>query len=171
MLLILGILLFTGCLGGGEGGKNMKIDVNSPSFEEKGEIPVKYTCSGQGINPEINIGNLPEETKSIALIVDDPDAPGGKFTHWIAWNISPDTQRINENSVPSEAVEGLNGFGKTGYGAPCPPKGHGTHRYRFKVYALDKEIELSSKSKQSDLEKAMKNHVLAEGKLTGKYSR
>lgn len=149
----------------------MTLDLSSPSFEDGGKIPVKYTCSGQGVNPEIKIKKIPEETKSLALIVDDPDAPGGTFTHWVAWNISPETSEIAENSVPSEAEEGVNGFGNTSYGAPCPPEGHGTHRYRFKVYALDKRLELSGKVSQGDLEKAMEDHVLAKGSLTGKYSR
>lgn len=146
-----------------------EIKISSPEFEHNKEIPDKFGCKGKDINPELNIEGIPEETKSLVLIMDDPDAPVGTFTHWIAWNISPGVTTIEENSKPEQAIEGLNDFGKTGYGGPCPPSG--THRYFFKIYALDKKIDLEEGAKRQELEKQMQEHIITKGELIGLYSK
>lgn len=140
--------------------------VTSPAFENDKSIPSKYTCDGDDVNPPLIIEGIPEETKSLVLIVDDPDAPMGTWDHWTVWNIPP-TSKIEEDSVPG--VEGLNDFRRHSYGGPCPPSG--THRYFFKVYALDTKLNLDSNSRKKDVEKAMKGHILAKGELVGLYSR
>ncbi|MGQ9781235.1 MAG: YbhB/YbcL family Raf kinase inhibitor-like protein [Nitrososphaeria archaeon] len=143
-----------------------KLIVSSPTFENGKFIPSKYTCDGDDVNPPLEIKNIPKETKSLALIVDDPDAPKGTWEHWTVWNIPP-TESIQENTVTG--VEGLNDFGKHSYGGPCPP--FGTHRYFFKVYALDTLLNLSPNSRKKELEKAMEGHVLSKGELIGLYRR
>ena len=139
--------------------------VTSPSFGTNQKIPQKYTCDGDDINPELRIEQIPSEAKSFVLIVEDPDAPNGTFDHWIVFDI-PIRNNIGENSIPG--TEGLNSFGRHSYGGPCPPSG--THRYFFKVYALDAQLKLGSNTKKNDLHKAMQSHVLAEGELVGLYS-
>lgn len=131
-----------------------------------GVIPVKYTCDGADINPPLRIEGIPEGTHSLVLIVDDPDAPGGTWDHWIVWNI-PLVETIEEDSVPG--TEGLNDFKTQSYGGPCPPSG--THRYFFKVYALDTTLDLPTTSTKTDVEQAMIGHILANGELIGLYSR
>jgi len=143
-----------------------ELTITSPAFESNKSIPSKYTCDGDDVNPTLNIKGTPEETKSLVLIVDDPDAPMGTWDHWIVWNIPP-TNKIEENSVPG--TEGLNDFRKHSYGGPCPPSG--THRYFFKVYALNTKLDLNANSRKKDIEKAMKDHILARGELVGRYSR
>ncbi len=140
--------------------------ITSPVFENNKPIPKKYTCDGEDVNPPLNIDGIPVETKSLVLIIDDPDAAMGTWDHWIVWNIPP-KNKIYENSVPG--VEGLNDFRKHSYGGPCPPSG--THRYFFKIYALDVQLALGSNSRKKDVEKAMKDHILAKGELVGLYSR
>jgi hypothetical protein len=140
--------------------------ITSAVFENKGFIPSRYTCDGANVNPPLSIEGTPEGTQSLVLIVDDPDAPMGTWDHWIVWNISP-TEKIEENSVPG--TEGLNSFNKHSYGGPCPPSG--THRYFFKVYALDTKLVLGPNSRKKDVEKAMKGHILAEGEIIGRYKR
>ncbi len=141
------------------------LTVTSPAFQHNGTIPSKYTCDGQDINPPLTIANIPEGTKTFALIVDDPDAPRGNWDHWIVWNIPPGD--IAEDSVPGE--QGMSDFGRGDWGGPCPPSG--VHRYFFKVYALDTSLRLSSSARKADLLKAMDGHILAKGELIGKYSR
>jgi hypothetical protein len=141
--------------------------VKSPVFEHGKLIPKKYTCDGQDINPPITIEGIPKEAKTLVLAVDDPDAPSGTWDHWIVWNIPASTSKIAENSVPGE--EGVNSARQQGYMGPCPPGG--THRYFFKVYALDTELSLGSGSRKKDAEKAMQGHVLAKGELMGLYRR
>lgn len=143
-----------------------KLFVNSPSFENNTLIPVKYTCDGDDVNPPLSIGGLPKETKSLVLIVDDPDAPMGTWNHWVVWNILP-TSEIGEHTVPGN--EGVNTYRRHSYGGPCPPSG--THRYFFKVYALDIMLDLSSNATKKVVEKAIKSHVLAKGELVGLYNR
>ncbi len=150
------------------GFKMDKLKISSPVFEEGEEIPKKYTCKGENVNPEINIENLSEKTKSLALVMDDPDAPSGVFVHWVVWNISPDKTKISENSVPERAVQGVNNFGKTGYGGPCPPSG--THRYYFKIYALDSKISLEQGASKQELEMAMEGKIIAQGELMGRVT-
>jgi Raf kinase inhibitor-like YbhB/YbcL family protein len=115
------------------------------------------------------IENCPQETKSIALISDDPDASTGMWVHWVVWNIDPNVKEIKEDTVPTGAVEGMNDFGRHSYGGPCPPSG--THRYFFKIYALDTMLDISPDSQKTDLEQAMKGHILAEGQIIGLYKR
>ena len=140
--------------------------VTSPAFVDGEYIPSKYTCDGDDVNPPLNIRGIPEGTKSLVLIVDDPDAPIGTWVHWVVWNIPPKGE-IGEDSVPG--TEGLNDFRKHSYGGPCPPSG--THRYFFKVYALDTKLDLKRNSRKRDVERAMKGHILAQGQLVGLYSR
>jgi len=142
------------------------LNVRSVAFSQGGHIPKKYSCEGDDINPPLEISNLPPETKTIALIVEDPDAPHGTFDHWIAWNISPN-EPIAENSLPG--INGTNSFGKTGYGGPCPPSG--AHRYFFKVFALDRELDLPVAADKKALLQAMKGHILAKGELMARYTK
>ncbi|HWQ49426.1 MAG TPA: YbhB/YbcL family Raf kinase inhibitor-like protein [Methanosarcina sp.] len=153
----------------GKGDENMNIQsikVFSSAFASNGSIPGKYTCDGQNINPPLEFESIPEEAESLVLIVDDPDASPKTFTHWIVWNIEP-VAKIEEDSIPG--VEGLNDFKEMGYGGPCPPSG--THRYFFRVYALDKNLDLKAGAGRKDLEKEMIGHIIAEGELMGKYSK
>ncbi len=144
-----------------------ELTVKSPVFESKKTIPKKYTCDGNEVNPPIFIDGTPKEAKTLALIVDDPDAPSGTFDHWVVWNIPASASKIEENSIPGK--EGLNSARQRGYMGPCPP--NGTHRYFFKVYALDCELDLGLNSKKKDVEKAMEGHIVAKGELIGLYSR
>jgi len=144
------------------------ISITSPSFQAGGDIPTKFTCNGTNVSPELQISSVPNEAKSVVLIVDDPDAPRGLFTHWIVWNIDPKTTRVAENSAPTAGVQGINDFGKRNYGGPCPPSG--MHRYFFKIFALDIKLELKPSARRAELDAAMRGHVLAEGELMGRYS-
>ena len=143
-----------------------KLTITSSVFKNKGVIPAKYTCDGEDVNPPLSVEGVPEGTESLVLIVDDPDAPMGTWDHWVVWDIPP-TKKLEENSVPG--TEGLNDFGKHSYGGPCPPSG--THRYFFKVYALDTKLDLPSNSRKRNVEKAMEGHILAKGETIGLYSR
>lgn len=143
-----------------------KLTVQSTAFSHGGHIPKKYSCEGDDINPPLEISGYPRETKTLALIVDDPDAPRGIFDHWIAWNIEPN-EAIAENA--NVGTSGRNDFGKIGYGGPCPPSG--SHRYYFKVYALDTSLQLPSESGKKELEQAMQGHILASGELMGHYKK
>lgn len=138
-------------------------------FEQGANIPIRYTCDGEDINPTLEISDIPENAKSLVLIVDDPDAPGKTWVHWVLWNIDAGTTKIEENSVPSGAIQGVNDFGKTSYGGPCPPSG--THRYFFKLYALDTTLNLDSSAGKAEVVEAMEGHVVAQGELMGRYSR
>jgi len=143
-----------------------ELKIMSPAFTHNGSIPVKYTCDGDDVNPSLHIEGLPKGTESLVLIIDDPDAPMGTWDHWIVWNIHP-VGKIEENSVPG--IEGLNSFNRHSYGGPCPPSG--THRYFFKVYALDTKLDLDPNSRKEDVEKAMEGHILGKGETIGLYSR
>jgi Raf kinase inhibitor-like YbhB/YbcL family protein len=134
-------------------------------FQHEGQIPKEYTCDGQDKIPPLEISAVPANAKSLALIVDDPDAPMGTWDHWILWNIPTDTKLINKQM----GVAGRNSWGRMNYGGPCPPSG--THRYYFKLYALDTMLDLPAGSNKTALEKAMKGHILAEAALMGKYQR
>jgi Raf kinase inhibitor-like YbhB/YbcL family protein len=142
------------------------LKVGSPEFEHEGHIPAKYTCQGKNINPPLTITGLPKETISLAIIMDDPDAPGGVFDHWVIWNIRP-TGLINENSLPGKT--GRNSRDEYGYTGPCPPSG--THRYFFKVYALDTLLELDDDADKKMVEQALHDHVIAYGELMGLYQK
>jgi Raf kinase inhibitor-like YbhB/YbcL family protein len=141
----------------------------SPAFEQNGQISPKYTCDGDNVNPSLRIENVPPSAKSLTLIVDDPDAPGRTWVHWVVWNIPPSTGEIEEDSAPKGAVQGMNDFRKNHYGGPCPPSG--THRYFFKLYALDTVLQLDARSTKSDLEGAMRGHILGKTELIGLYRR
>jgi Raf kinase inhibitor-like YbhB/YbcL family protein len=145
-----------------------KMKIISSAFQEGGNIPSKFTCDGGDTSPPLQIAEVPSGAKSLALVVDDPDAPSGLFTHWMVWNISPQNNTIAEGSTP-KGVHGRNDFGKSGYGGPCPPSG--THRYYFKIFALDRELELPAGAKRSQLDAAMKGHVIGQGELMARYSR
>lgn len=145
-----------------------KLQIRSPAFKNKGAIPRQYTCDGEDIPPPLQISGVPKGTKSLVLIVDDPDAPGGTFVHWLLWNLPPQTKEIGKR-LPPKAIQGTNDFGRLGYGGPCPP--FGTHRYRFQLYALDTTLSLRPSARKADLEKAMKGHILGQALLLGLYSR
>jgi hypothetical protein len=142
------------------------LTVGSNVFIANGDIPKKYTCEGENVNPPLDVKGTPEEAKSLALIMDDPDAPGKTFVHWVVWNI-PLTRHIDEDELPGE--QGVNDFGDVGYGGPCPPTGK--HRYYFKLYALDNLIDLERGSTKQQLEQAMAGHIVAFGELMGHYKR
>ena len=142
-----------------------QLSIKSPAFEHGKLIPKKYSCDGQDINPPLTIEGIPKEAKTLVLAVDDPNAPSGTFDHWIVWNIPASASKIGENTVPG--TEGMNGARQQGYMGPCPPSG--THRYFFKVYALDAELSLGASSRKKDVEKAMQGHILAKGELVGLY--
>ncbi len=147
-----------------------KLKVSSPSFNEGGMMPSTFTCDGQNISPEISWEGLPEGTKSLALICDDPDAPGGYFVHWVVFNIPADTGGFEENAEVSDvAFLGMTDYGRRGYGGPCPPSG--THHYHFKVYALDVMLEADRNIDKYDLLDKMEGHILAKGELVGLYRR
>lgn len=144
---------------------NMKL--TSLSFQEGEFIPSKFTCDDDDVSPHLIISDVPSNAKSLALIMDDPDAPMGTFVHWIAWNIPPDKKEILEDEdLPNQ---GTTDFRKTGYGGPCPPSG--THRYFFKLYALDTLLDLKNGSTKKDLENTMKNHIIDTAQLMGLYKR
>lgn len=141
--------------------------IKSPVFENNKLMPKKYTCDGDDVNPPLKIEGAPKKAKTLVLIMDDPDAVSGIFDHWIMWNIPASTTEIKENSTIG--IEGMNSGGRNGYYGPCPPSG--THRYFFKLYALDCELNLGSKSKKKNVEKAFSGHVIAQSELIGLYSR
>ncbi len=141
----------------------------SSAFQHNQSIPSKYTCDGENVNPPLSFSDIPENAKSLVLIVDDPDAPTGTFVHWTVFNISPSVQNVNEHSVPQGGVEGMTDFGKPGYGGACPPTG--THRYFFKLYALDAILNLSSTADKKAIEQAMQGRILASAELIGLYKR
>lgn len=178
--LFISFVLFWSCQGKNQsqstimGGKDMEIKITSPAFGEGDMIPEKYTCDGIDVSPPLAWASIPEGTKTFALICDDPDAPIGTFVHWVLFNLPSNTNELLEN-VPHDkelgngAKQGRNGFRKIGYGGPCPPRG--THRYYFKIYALDTELDLKAGIKKKKLLKAMEGHILDKGQLMGKYKR
>ena len=143
--------------------------VESLAFKNGGDMPSLYTCDGRAINPPLSISGIPDGTKSLALIVEDPDATRGLFIHWVVWNIPSSVLKIEENSIPEGASEGLSSSGTKGYVAPCPPTG--SHRYYFKFFALDTKLTLFSDTDASVLEKEIAGHVLDQAYLMGTYSR
>ncbi len=145
-----------------------QLQLSSPAFSAGGDIPVQFSCKGDDMNPPLEIHGVPSSAKSLVLILDDPDAPSGLFTHWIVWNIEASTSGIAQKSVPGGGVEGTNDFGRKGYGGPCPPSG--THRYIFHVFALDQKLDLHAGARRAALDKAMAGHVVARGDLTGRFS-
>jgi len=139
--------------------------ISSPAFENNAEMPVSFTCLGDGHNPPLSISEVPGDAAALALVTIDPDAPSGEFVHWLAWNIDRNTTLIDEGLPPPMSLEGQNSLGKVGYVAPCPPSG--THHYRFQLYALDKELELDENTTKDELVRAMTGHIIDEAELVG----
>ncbi len=143
--------------------------ISSPLFADRGTIPPRYTCDGADESPPLSIENVPAAAKSLALIVDDPDAPKRTFVHWVVWGIDPKTRELREGTVPKGALQGTNDFGKRRYGGPCPPSGR--HRYVFKLYALDQAVDPGPEATKARLEAAMKGHIVGKAQLVGVYER
>lgn len=141
----------------------------SSAFKNNEQIPQKYTCDGADVNPPLQFYEIPAGTVSLVLIVDDPDAPSGTWVHWVVYNIRPDILEIAENSTPSGSNEGITSLGKPGWGGPCPPSG--VHRYFFKLYALDRSLDLPLVANKLEVEQTMQNHILQQASLIGLYQR
>jgi Raf kinase inhibitor-like YbhB/YbcL family protein len=156
-------------------GGAMALHITSPEFSEGEVIPKKFTCDAQDISPQLEWNEPPANTKSFALIMDDPDAPAGTWVHWVLYDVPADAKELTERvprqeQLASGARQGRNDFGKIGYSGPCPPPGK-PHRYFFKLYAVDTKLNLKSGATKTDLERAMKPHILAQAELIGKYGR
>jgi Raf kinase inhibitor-like YbhB/YbcL family protein len=143
--------------------------LESSAFGHAQPIPNRYTCDGEDLSPPLRWANVPEEARSLALVVDDPDAPRGVFTHWVAWGLDPGAAGLGEGEAA--LGEGRNDFGTVGYRGPCPPPGHGRHRYVFRLYALDRDLELDSGAEKAELERAIEGHVVTMAELVGTYER
>jgi Raf kinase inhibitor-like YbhB/YbcL family protein len=143
-----------------------ELTITSPDFVHEGELPSRFTCDGDNANPTLNIQGIPEGTKSLAVIMEDPDVPSTTFNHWIVWNIPPQ-ETIAENSIPG--IQGNNSLGKNNYLGPCPPGG--THRYFFKVFALNSMLDIDANGNKNKLESAMQEHILAQGEIMGWYRK
>ncbi|MGQ9546821.1 MAG: YbhB/YbcL family Raf kinase inhibitor-like protein [Dehalococcoidia bacterium] len=154
----------------------LTLALSSPVFQGGETIPTKYTCQGEDISPPLTWAGPPPETRSFALIMDDPDAPGGRaFTHWVLFNLPADTRELPEaiprqNELENGAVQGRNDFGAIGYGGPCPPAGP-AHHYRFTIFALDRRLDLAAGASRNELVDAVTGHILAQGHLIGMYQR
>jgi Raf kinase inhibitor-like YbhB/YbcL family protein len=151
-----------------------KFSLSTSSFPAEGDIPARFTCSGDNLSPALAWSDPPAGTQSLALIVDDPDAPGGVFNHWLIYDLPASTRQLAEG-VPKKADldvgrQGRNGFDEVGYGGPCPPPGH-VHRYYFRLYALDQQLDVPASASKNAVEKAMKGHVLAQAEMMGKFKR
>ncbi|MGB3492873.1 MAG: YbhB/YbcL family Raf kinase inhibitor-like protein [Elainellaceae cyanobacterium] len=178
-LIFLGLvgLLLLGCGSAPEvelPASSQPMQLQSSAFDPEETIPQTYTCDGQDLSPPLSWDAPPEGTQSLALIADDPDAPSGTFVHWIIFNLAADVRSLPEavppdNTLPSGGIQGKNGFGNIGFGGPCPPSG--THRYFFKLYALDTELDLGSGASKPDVVKAIDGHILGHAELMGTYSR
>jgi Raf kinase inhibitor-like YbhB/YbcL family protein len=143
--------------------------LESSAFANAQAIPSRHSCEGEDVSPQLRWTNVPEGTQSLALVVDDPDAPGRVFTHWIAYGLDPSAEGLSEGERAPR--EGRNDFGTTGYRGPCPPPGHGRHRYVFRLFALDSELELGPGASKPDLEQAIEGRVLTTAELVGTYER
>lgn len=166
LVCVIGLLVSVAYADMQPGGRVAGMKITSPQFGNNAFIPKKYTCQGDDINPPLTISGAPRETKSFALIVDDPDAPGRTWVHWVVFDI-PLTSEIPENSIPGK--QGINDFGKRNYGGPCPPSG--THRYFFKLYALKSILNIREGANKKELENAMQGHILEEAELVGLYEK
>lgn len=146
------------------------MEITSTAFSDGTQIPKRYGCDGDGMNPPLEFTDVPAEARALALVVDDPDAPGGTFVHWVLWNMPATLREIPENWEPEPGVSvGANGAGKNSWYPPCPPSG--IHHYHFKLYALDQKIDLAEGSDKGELEKAMEGHTIAQTKLVGTYEK
>ena len=174
-ILTLGILLLLpGCKSqqaapASEGDVAMTIQITSTAFSEGDKIPPLHTCDDQNVSPPLAWTGVPTDTVSLALIMDDPDAPSGTWVHWVLYNLPADTASLKQGAT-GVGVDGKNDFGKLGYGGPCPPRGS-THRYYIKLYALDVQLDLKAGATKAQVETAMRGHILAQGQLMGKYGR
>jgi Raf kinase inhibitor-like YbhB/YbcL family protein len=149
--------------------------VKSPAFSNGGEIPRRFTCSGEDVSPGVSWSDLPQKAHSVALVADDPDAPGGTWTHWVIWNIPVGANSLPEavparESLENGARQGRNDFNRIGYGGPCPPPGR-PHRYFFRLYALDMNLDVNAGASRSELENAMKAHIVAQAEWMGMFKR
>ena len=152
----------------------MAFTLKSSAFTHEAMIPSEYTCDGKNISPELSWDGVPDGTKSLALIADDPDAPSKTWVHWVVFNLPPDTRKLPENftktpELENGTIQGITSFRKNGYGGPCPPGG--THRYYFKLYALDTLLDLGPSAEKSDVVQAMDGHLLGQAVLMGRYTR
>ena len=145
------------------------LTLTSAAFEDGAPIPVRFTCEGADVSPPLGWTGLPAGTASLALLLDDPDAPGGAFTHWLAWGLEPAPGELGEGAAPP--AQGRNGFGGRGYGGPCPPRGDGPHRYVFRLYALDALLDLEPGAGKKAFQAALAGHVIGAAELTGTYER
>lgn len=153
----------------------MSFQLSTTSFQAGGTIPNKYTCDGADMSPTLSWSGAPAETRSFALIVDDPDAPGGTWNHWLIWNLPPTQQQLAEGiskdpRLPNGIRQGLNDFHKPGYNGPCPPPGK-PHRYFFKLFALDSELQLQPGATRKELDSALRSHIVTQTELMGRYGR
>ena len=146
----------------------VEMKLTSSAFQNNGAIPSEFTCDSSDVSPPLSISDAPANAKSLALIMDDPDAPVGTWDHWVVFNIRPSTREMTKGNEPN-GVAGENSWGRTGYGGPCPPSG--THRYFFKLYALDTMLNLPQDTAKKELEKAMQGHIIAKAELMGSYKR
>ena len=167
LLIITGLIFFCGIPAVMYAQDEGALVISSPDFQHNGMIPREYTCQGADVNPPLQVSGVPAGARSLVLIVDDPDAPVGTWVHWVVFNISPSVKKIAGDSIPG--TQGINDFGKRDYGGPCPPSG--THRYFFKIYALDTRLSLKAGASKKDVEKAMQGHVLQKGQLIGLYRK
>ena len=168
------IALLVGCKGNDaapavEGGLDMTIQITSTAFSEGGNIPRIYTCDDQNVSPPLSWTGVPTTTVSLALIMDDPDAPSGTWVHWVLYNLPNDTTNLDQGKT-GLGTDGKNDFNRLGYGGPCPPRGS-THRYYIKLYALDARLDLKSGTTKAQVESVMRGHILAQGQLMGRYGR
>lgn len=170
---VVGAMVSAGCRDRGDGRLDefdgaVTVEVRSDDLQDGGEVPVQFTCDGEDVPPSLIWSGLPDGTEQVVVIVDDPDAPGGTFTHWTVWGLTPADSL--EDDVPEHAVEGNNDFGRSGYGGPRPPPGD-PHQYRFRVLALDTAVVLQSGAPPSALADAIDGHVLGEGVLEATFGR
>lgn len=181
--MVIGLIIAASCVAGSCGGDGATdathreltspsegetiMQLASPAFVNEEPIPVRYTCDGEDVSPPLTIEGLPDGTRTLVLVMDDPDAPGGVWDHWVAFDIVPRSE-IPE-SVGPLGVAGANSWGRTGYGGPCPPSG--THRYFFTAYALDTQLSLGPGASKADVLAALEGHVLSQATLMGTYAR
>ncbi len=167
------LLYLTGCQAGttpaAQGGSEMTIQITSTAFAEGDKIPPLYTCDDQNVSPPLAWTNVPTSTVSLALIMDDPDAPSGTWVHWVLFNLPASTNGLAQGQ-DGGGPAGKNDFNKLGYGGPCPPR-NSTHRYYIKLYALDKLLDLKAGATKAQVERDMQGHLLAQGQLMGRYGR
>lgn len=150
------------------------MNIQSSAFKNNEAIPEKYTCDGEEINPSLTFSDVPQTAQSLALTMTDPDAPSGEWVHWVVWNINPKTSEVAEGSIPDNGIQGQTSANEGGgpvygYGGPCPPSG--THRYVFRLYALDSMMDIDIETGVNELKEAMRGHIIAESELIGTYTR